>query len=93
MPDIERLLIEAATVEHYKESFDYHGELREYATRAFLTFFDEALLAMNEKGWTLPYLFSWVEVVFGPIRACSPKGHWTKFECYPGTKGRDLTAY
>lgn len=37
-------------MEHYKESSEYHGELREYTVGPFPTFFDEVTRMMPEKG-------------------------------------------
>lgn len=39
----QRLQIEVTVMEHYKKSFEYYSELREYATEAFLTYFDEVI--------------------------------------------------
>lgn len=45
-------------VEHYKEYPEYHSELEEYGTRAFLNCFDEVTHVISEKGLdaTLPII-------------------------------------
>lgn len=63
-------------VEHNKECPEYHGELQEYATGAFLTYFNKVTHAMTEKrdGCHLAYPRK-AEKFFCPFRAFLSRGH------------------
>lgn len=62
--EAQRLQIKVAVMEYFKKSSKYHGKLREYAVRDFLTYFNEVTCVMTKKGLDITLL-----VLVEPMRS------------------------